>query len=93
MNRSLFNENPTLSVFRFVPIDKPILAASYEVAYLIAKQGKPHTVGEKLVKTAVLKMINIMLGKPAENTLSHILFSNDTISNRTDEMSDDIWLK
>ena len=36
-----FDEKATPSVFGFVPIDKPVLTASYEVAYLIAKQGKP----------------------------------------------------
>ena len=35
-------------------------------------------------------MANIMLGKEAENKLSQIPFSNDTISNRIDRKSDDI---
>lgn len=35
-------------------------------------------------------MSNIMLGKAAKNKLYQILLSNDTISNRTDDMSDDI---
>ena len=82
-----------MSVFRFIPIDKRILAALYEVEYLIAKHGKPHTIGEKLVKPGALKMANIMLGKSAKNKLFQILLSNDTISNRTDKISDDIWLK
>ena len=41
VKRVRFDEKATLSVFGFVPIDKPVLTASYEVAYLIAKQGKP----------------------------------------------------
>ena len=45
---------PTLPVFVFVLINKPFLTPSYEVAYLIAKQGKPHTFGEKLLKRAAL---------------------------------------
>ena len=70
IKRARYVENATMSVFSFVPIDKPILTASYEVAYLIAKQAKPLTIGEKLVKPAALKMANIMLGKAAENKLS-----------------------
>ncbi|KAL7633144.1 UNVERIFIED_CONTAM: hypothetical protein RMT77_016514 [Armadillidium vulgare] len=35
-------------------------------------------------------MANIMLGKVAENKLFQIPFSNDTISSRIDNMSDDI---
>lgn len=59
-----------LPTCNFIPVDKPILSAFYEVVYLIAKQGKPHTVGETFIKPAVLKMANIMLGKAGENTLS-----------------------
>ncbi|KAL7639523.1 UNVERIFIED_CONTAM: hypothetical protein RMT77_010024 [Armadillidium vulgare] len=35
-------------------------------------------------------MANIMLGKTAENKLSQIPLSNDTISSRIDDMNDDI---
>ena len=90
IKRARYDEKAILPVFGFVLIDKPILTASYEVAYLIAKQGKPHTIGEKLVKPAALKMANIMLGKAAENKLSQIPLSNGTISNKIDKMSDDI---
>ena len=58
--------------------------------YLIAKEGKPHTIGETLVKPAALKMANILLGKAAENKLSQIPLSNDTISSKIDDMSNDI---
>ena len=85
-----YDEKSALPVFGFVPVDKPILTASYELAYLIAKQGKPHIIGEKLAKPAALKMANIMLGKAAENKLSQIPLSNGTVSNRIDKMSDDI---
>uniref|UniRef100_A0AAQ4RQI6 DUF4371 domain-containing protein n=1 Tax=Gasterosteus aculeatus aculeatus TaxID=481459 RepID=A0AAQ4RQI6_GASAC len=90
VKRDRFDEKATLPVLGFVPINKPILTASYEVAYLIAKQGKPHTIGETLIKPAVLKMANIMLGKAAEVKLSQIPPSNDTISDRIEDMSKDI---
>ncbi|XP_067122548.1 protein FAM200C-like [Centruroides vittatus] len=90
VKRARFDEKGSLRVLGFVPIDKPIVSASYEVAYLIAKQGKPHNIGEKLIKSAVLKMANIMLGKAAEVKLSQIPLSNDTISDRIDDMSKDI---
>ena len=90
VKRARFDEKATLPVLGFVPINKPILTASYEVAYLIAKQGKPHTIGETLRKPAVLKMENIMLGKEAEVKLSQIPLSNDTISDRIEDMYKDI---
>ena len=49
MKRARFDEKATLPVLVFVPVNKPILTASYEVAYLIARQGKPHTIGETLI--------------------------------------------
>ncbi|XP_075684349.1 protein FAM200C-like [Rhinoderma darwinii] len=90
VKRARFDEKATLPVLGFVPINKPILTASYEVAYLIAKQGKPHTIGETLIKPAVLKMANIMLGKAAEVKLSQIPLSNDTVSDRIEDMCKDI---
>ncbi|XP_040275822.1 protein ZBED8-like [Bufo bufo] len=90
VRRTRFDEKASLPVLGFVPINKPILIASYEVAYLIAKQGKPHTIGETLIKPAVLKMANIMLGKAAEVKLSQIPLSNNTISDRIEDMSKDI---
>ncbi|XP_075719811.1 protein FAM200C-like [Rhinoderma darwinii] len=90
VKRARFYEKATLPVLGFVPINKPILPASYEVAYLIAKQSKPHTIGETLIKPAVLKMANIMLGKAAEVKLSQIPLSNDTVSDRIEDMSKDI---
>uniref|UniRef100_G3NTB1 Uncharacterized protein n=1 Tax=Gasterosteus aculeatus TaxID=69293 RepID=G3NTB1_GASAC len=84
VKRARFDEKATLPVLGFVPINKPILTAS------IAKQGKPHTIGETLIKPAVLKMANIMQGKAAEVQLSQIPLSNDTISDRIEDMSKDI---
>ncbi|KAF2363132.1 Mpv17/PMP22 [Trinorchestia longiramus] len=49
-----------------------------------------HTIGETLAKPAVLKMANIMLRKEAEVKLSQITLSNDTISDRIEDMSRDI---
>ncbi|XP_073504145.1 protein FAM200C-like [Phyllobates terribilis] len=90
VKRARFDERATLPALGFVPVNKPILTASYEVAYLIAKQGKPHTIGETLIKPAALKMANLILGTAAEGKLSQIPLSNDTISDRIECMSKDI---
>ena len=67
--RERFDANATITSYGFVSMDKPILTASYEVAYLIAKQGKPHIIGETLFKPAAMQLAKIMLGKEAENKL------------------------
>ena len=85
MKRARLDENAILSVFSFVLIDKPILTTSYEVGYLIAKQGKLHTIGENLIKPVALKKANIIFGKAAENKSSQISLSNGTIRNKIDK--------
>ena len=44
-------------------ISEKALAASYDVAKLIAQQKKPHTIGEKLLKPACLEIVRLMLGQ------------------------------
>ena len=43
---------------------------SYVVALKIAKQKKPYTIGKTSIKSCVLKMADIMLGKDAERKLA-----------------------
>ena len=88
--RARYDAKLTITTYGFVPVDKPILTASYEVAYLIAKQGKPHTIGETLVKPAALQLANIMLGKAAKDKLSLVPLSNNVVSSRINDTSEDI---
>ena len=81
---------PALHLMVLFPVNKPILTASYEVAYLIGKHGKPYTIGETLVKPAALRMANIMLGTAAKDKLSVVPLSNDIVKNRIDNISEDI---
>ncbi|CAH1968434.1 unnamed protein product [Acanthoscelides obtectus] len=39
--------------------------ASFEIAFMIAKQKKPHTIGEELIKPCILKVTQIILGQNA----------------------------
>ena len=71
-------------------MDKPILTASYEVAYLIAKQGKPHIIGETLVKPGVMQLAKIKLGKEVGNKLSLVPLSNDVVKSRINDIGEDI---
>ena len=60
------------------------------MTYLIGKHGKPHTIGETLVKPAALRMANIILGTAAKDKLSLVQLSNDIVKNRIDDISEDI---
>ena len=65
--------------------------ASYEVAYLIAKQGKPNIIGETLVKPAAMQLAKILLGKEAENKLSLVPLSNDVVKSQINDIGEDIF--
>lgn len=64
--------------------------ASYEVALLIAKSGKPYTIAEELILPAAKSMCNIIIGEGAAKELSTVPLSNDTVKRRIDEMSQNI---
>uniref|UniRef100_UPI00358FE70F protein FAM200C-like n=1 Tax=Myxine glutinosa TaxID=7769 RepID=UPI00358FE70F len=67
-----------------------IVEASYEIALLVAKNKKSHTIGETLIKPSLLRAAELILGKDSANKLSAISLSNDTIKGQIDEMSQDI---
>ncbi|KAK9694578.1 hypothetical protein QE152_g33463 [Popillia japonica] len=82
------------------------LRAFYNISLLIAKSGKPHTIGEKLIlpaveevlKTvgeklilpAVEEVLKTVLHKCAYDIIKRIPLSNNTVERRIDEMSSDI---
>ncbi|CAH2005203.1 unnamed protein product [Acanthoscelides obtectus] len=66
------------------------LRASYNISLLIAKSGKPHTIGEKLILPAVEEVLKTVLHKPASDIIKRISLSNNTVERRIDEMSSDI---
>lgn len=66
------------------------LLASYKVAYRIAKCKKPHTIAEELILPAALDMAKIMIGEEAGKQLLKIPLSNNTISRRIYDISEDI---
>ena len=59
--------------------ERKILEALYVVALEIAKQQKPHTIGETLIKPCVVKIADIMLRKNAKRKLASVSLSNSTI--------------
>lgn len=67
-----------------------LLETSYRVAYEIAKQKKPHTIGEDLIKPCTLTMVELILGKEAEKKLAAVPLSNNTVQRRISNMADDI---
>ncbi|XP_055924696.1 zinc finger BED domain-containing protein 5-like [Argiope bruennichi] len=63
---------------------------SYNISLLIAKSGKPHTIGEELILPAIEEVIKTVLHKPPFDVLKRIPLSNNIVQRRIDEMSCDI---
>jgi len=57
---------------------------------MIAKFGKPHTIGEELIIPAIRELIRTVLHKPASDIIKKISLSNNTVQRRIDEMAQDV---
>ncbi|KAJ8035158.1 Zinc finger MYM-type protein 6 [Holothuria leucospilota] len=66
------------------------LEASYELLLLIAMSGKPHSIGEQLIKPAVGEVLKTVMGKDPNPELSSTALSNDSVARRIDNMSTDV---
>lgn len=66
------------------------LLSSYKVAYRVAQSKQPHTIAEELILPAAVEMVTIMLGEEAGNQLLKVPLSNDAISQRINDMAEDI---
>jgi tetrahydromethanopterin S-methyltransferase subunit F len=60
------------------------------VSYLIAKNKKPHTIGETLLLPAAMKTCEIMHGENYGEILKTIPLCNNTAMRRIESMSEDI---
>jgi len=65
------------------------LVASYNISYLIAKLGKPHTIGETLVVPAIREFCTTVLGIDGD-VLKSLPLSNTTVARRIKGMADDV---
>ena len=80
--KARFEKGETLPKFGFIKTQKLCLEASYKVAYCIAKEMKPHTIGETLVKPCALEMTELVCGTEHMKKLEAVHLSNDTINSR-----------
>jgi hypothetical protein len=70
--KARFHSSGTLPKSGSGSTQKPLLEASYKVAYLITKNKKPHTIGENLIKPCAPKMVEIVLGKQQRKQIAEI---------------------
>ena len=63
------------------------LRASYTISLLIARSGKPHTIGEKLLLPAVREVLHTVLHKSPDQIIKAIPLSDSSVQRRVDEMA------
>lgn len=66
------------------------IKSSFVAAYQIAKEKKPYTTGEELIKPVLVDITRIMFGESAVAKMNTVPLSADTIQRRVAEMSSDI---
>ena len=62
------------------------MTVSYEIALLVAKNKKPHTIAEKVIIPAAKVLVKYVIGDEAVSKLNSVLASNNTIQRRITEM-------
>lgn len=67
-----------------------IVKASYEVAFLVAKQMKAHTTAEFLVMPVAKILVRHVIEEEAMAKLDSVSLSNNTVQRRIEEMSSNI---
>ncbi|KAK2720718.1 hypothetical protein QYM36_004566, partial [Artemia franciscana] len=65
------------------------LRASYNISLLIAKSGKPHSIGEQLILPAVEEILKTVLHKSPFDIFKRMPLSTNTLQRSIDEMSSD----
>ena len=69
---------------------RSLVEASYVVSFMIAKQCKPYTIGETLIKPSASEMTRIVFGKENKIKLQQISLSNNTAQRRIADLSGNI---
>ena len=70
--------------------DKSLLKASYLIALQTAKNKKPSTIGEDLIKPCMLQACEAVLGKQAVQRLKIIPMSANAVKRRITEMANQV---
>ena len=66
------------------------LKASYNISLLIAKAGKPHTLGEELILPAVKEVIKTVLHKSPEQAIKSIPLTDSSFQRMVHEMAEKV---
>ena len=85
--RARYDQKGTLPRLLFQPVQKPLVQASYEVAFLCMREKGSYSVPESLIKPCTIRMVELVLGNEAANKIMEVPLSNDVIAGRVADMS------
>ena len=88
-----YDSRGSLPKLGFVSAGRPLLLASYHLAYNVAKSKKPHTIAEELIRSSALQMADDILGKEASKKLELVPLSYSIIQSRIQDLSLDILVQ
>ena len=71
-------------------MQKPLLRASYKVAYQSIQVKAAHSAKKKRIKPCAIRMVELVLGTEAAKKMKDVPLSNDTIADGIADMSCDI---
>ncbi|KAL4132622.1 hypothetical protein QTP88_009744 [Uroleucon formosanum] len=83
-------EKQSTSFIKQISVPTKALLASYKLAFRIAQSKKPHTIAEELILPSAIDMVSTMIGESTANQLKNVPLSNNTISRRIHDISDNI---
>ncbi|XP_068222230.1 zinc finger BED domain-containing protein 5-like [Palaemon carinicauda] len=67
-----------------------VVEVSYELSLMIAKEQKPHSIGETIVKPSILRAAKMLLPEESYHKLTKITLFDSTVKLLIDEMAEDI---
>ena len=88
--RDQFSKRKTMNMFTSSSKNSDdCLKTSYNISLLIAKAGKPHTIGEELILPAVKEVIKTVLHK-SEQVIKSIPLSDKSVQRRVDKIAENV---
>ena len=75
-----------------ITMAKEGMVASYNISKLIAKDGKPHSIGETLILPAITEVISTVMNQNAAEIIKSIPL-NDIVARRIEEMVNDVEIQ
>jgi hypothetical protein len=71
-------------------VSSEALLEFYQVSYKMAQKKKPHTITDTVILPAAIDMVQTMFGEKCVQQLHNIPLSNNTVSQRIADISEDL---